>query len=771
MYKIFPEKQYILWGNLVCEKAGKSIKTPVNASGIPVNAHDPENWLSYEEATRYTGRWGLGFVLTPDDPYFFIDIDACLQTDGSWSPLVENIIKRFPGAFVEVSTSKTGVHVIGSYDQNPPKHGNKNGPWKIELYTKFRFVALTGFHATGDPSLRFDTSLANFIREFFPPRASSGASAWSDGPVDDWKGPECDQELLKIALVSKSSLNALGRGVTFRHLWEGDETVLGDHFPSPSGDVYDRSSADLSLLTRLAFFTGKDHGRMDRMFRMSALGRREKWEREDYRVNSISQAIASCHKVYYNSKYKSNPGDEGPEDGTVVGSRFLDIHSQKELFKDCVYVVGQHKVLVGRYGLLGPDPFKAWFGGYGFAVRSGNAATKNAFEAFTENQLYDFKKAHSTCFRPEEKPGEILVQNGLTYVNTYYPPETKSLEGDVSIFLEFLNKLLPDEHDRLIMLSYMAACVQNPGVKFQWAPLVQGVEGNGKTFLATTMTHALGEAYTHTVNPQDLSSRFTGWLDRKLLIIVEEVYLNGKLEAQEALKPLITNARVEIQFKQGNQFTGDNRANFFLFSNYKDAVKKSPADRRYCVLYSAQQSKHDLERDGMSGPYFPELYRWARADGFAYINHYLQNFNIPSHLNPADLCHRAPITSSTNEAIKISVASEAQEILEAIKENQVGFRGGWISSVAIDILFKRKNLKVPLNKRRLILEEIHYLPVRRLNKASPVDGGKRPMLYASLERRDLLNMKNSMEITASYLEAQGLKMTAAGSWESSAVGV
>ena len=59
----------------------------------------------------------------------------------------------------------------------------------------------------------------------------------------------------------------------------------GDNSPYSS-----QSEADLKLCYFLAYFTGKDKDRIDRLFRQSALYR-PKWDREDYRTNTISKAV------------------------------------------------------------------------------------------------------------------------------------------------------------------------------------------------------------------------------------------------------------------------------------------------------------------------------------------------------------------------------------------------------------------------------------------------------------------------------------------------
>ena len=73
----------------------------------------------------------------------------------------------------------------------------------------------------------------------------------------------------------------------FRALFFGDMGEYGD----------DHSRADQAFCNMLAFWTGKDPERMDRLFRMSGLYR-QKWERQDYRDRTILKAIADTQNVY-----------------------------------------------------------------------------------------------------------------------------------------------------------------------------------------------------------------------------------------------------------------------------------------------------------------------------------------------------------------------------------------------------------------------------------------------------------------------------------------
>ena len=64
--------------NYVLEEKGDRVtKPPVNGNGHKINPHESANWRSFEEAIAVSDQ--IGFVLTDDDPFFFIDLDHVLK--------------------------------------------------------------------------------------------------------------------------------------------------------------------------------------------------------------------------------------------------------------------------------------------------------------------------------------------------------------------------------------------------------------------------------------------------------------------------------------------------------------------------------------------------------------------------------------------------------------------------------------------------------------------------------------------------------------------
>lgn len=728
-----------------------SDKTPLSPyTGAACNPHDPAN--RSDRATAETAVLlglgvGVGLVFTPDSGRFFLDIDHCLTPTG-WSEQAVALCQQFTGCYIEVSKSGTGLHIIGAGTLPP---GHRTRAVGLELYTSGRYCALTG--GTGSMDHPAQEALTALYEAHFKPLESNTAPAeWTDGPVPEWNGPTDDKELvLRMTQARGSIAAALGGKLSIEELWRGE-----------GGDA---SAGDQSLCNHLAFWTGKDCERMERIF--GASGRsRDKWtEREDYRRTTILKAVAACQTVYGAPRESAPPGEPvlpppPPGGEWRSGLQILTLPLQVEHFDGCVYVRDLHRVLVPDGALLKPEQFRVSYGGYEFtmAADGGGKTTKNAWEAFTESRGYCFPKADGTCFRPELPATTLVREEGRVLVNTYVPVETERRCGDASKFIGHVERLLPDAGDRAILLAYMAAVVQHPGIKFQWAPLLQGMEGNGKTLLFSCVAAAVGHRYTHLPSAQDISNKFNAWLAGKLFIGVEEIYTSDRQEVVDTLKTLITNGRVEIQAKGADQTTADNRANFMLSSNHMDAVRKTETDRRYCVFYTAQQEPDDMARCGMTGGYFPDLYRWLRLEGYAIVNDYLRAYQIPDSLNPAVDCHRAPVTTSTAAAVRLSLGSVEQEVQEAIEQGRPGFAGGWISSIALDRLLeeRRMSARVPRNKRRAMLQALGYdyhphLADGRVNNALP-EGG-RPRLF--VKRGHLAcNMRLPAEIARVYIEAQ-----------------
>jgi hypothetical protein len=307
----------------------------------------------------------------------------------------------------------------------------------------------------------------------------------------------------------------------------------------------------------------------------------------------------------------------------------------------------------------------------------------------------------------------------------------------------------------------MAAVVQYKGVKFKWAPLVQGVEGNGKSLLSLCVAQAVGARYVHWPRADQLVEKFNAWLFDKVFIAIEDIYIpEQQREIIEILKPMITGENLERRAMHTDQISADLCCNFLLNSNHKDAVRKTANDRRFAIFYTAQQHVEDIARSGMGGDYMQRIYDWLKkGGGYAIVAELLHTYPIHPEFNPAGACQRAPVTSSTGEAIAMTAGTVEQHVLEAIEQGLPGFAGGWVSSMALDRLLEQQRLasRIPPRKRRELLQSLGYdyhpgLVDGRVTSMVLPDGGK-PRLYLKAGH-PLAAVVGPLEIAKAYTAAQ-----------------
>lgn len=779
-------RQFVLWKAVAStRRPGKFDKFPCDITGKIVDAHDPSNWVDADTAVTIaaSGDLGVGFVFTDADPFFFVDIDGAY--DGTqWNAISKELCSTFSGCAVEISHSGRGLHIFGTGTPTVlPDDRRKKAVDPItglkddlfDIYTEERFVALTGTSITGDVNFKAKDQLDGVVEKWlaYKDGESRGdvSHEWTTTNVEGSYPLKTDEKLIERALNSESKQTAqqvfggASARVTFKDLWTNNTEKFVDQYPHDQDpNDYDKSSVDLALAQHLAFWTGNDCERIERLMRMSALVRR-KW---DYHKSYMSRTIlraCSRQTTWYSIGAPVDMKDTSKIIEPVYrdGYQMLSADEQIKLFKGCVYIAETNRIFTPNGSMLKSDQFNAMYGGYSFVVdQEGEKTTKKAWEAFTESQVLHNPKVDSMTFRPDLKPCSIVESDGWRYVNTYVPIDVSMVEGDVTPFMTHLRKVLPDERDQTILLSYMASCIQYKGYKIQWAPLLQGVVGNGKTLFTRCVAYAIGDRYTHMPPALEISEKFNAWLFNTLFIGVEDIYVpSNKMEMIETLKPMITNKRLARRAMNTDQAMHNICCNFMFNSNHKDGIKDATKDRRYCVFYSAQQEKCDLVRDGMTGSYFSNLYDWLDNDaGYAKVASFLTSYAIPAEFNPTMSCQTAPTTSSTAEAAALGMGSVEQEIIEAIDEGRTGFAGGWVSSFKLDSLIDglRKSGMVPRSKRRELMRSLGYdyhpgLKDGRVNNVIAIESGK-PRLYIRAGHIHA-NLTNGAEIAKQYAAAQG----------------
>ena len=700
--------QFIV-SKIVKESDGLIYKYPCAPTGRKGSHKDPANWMTLQKALAVIEvlkraephvDWRLGYSITKETKLFLLDIDKAYKTDeegknGAWSPFSTELFNRATGCFTEISQSGTGLHVMGRYQGDAPLHANKNIPLGIELYTHDRFVMFGAKCPAGDWNFDATPFFHDIAAAYFPKSLEATQVASEPEDVDDDEDLVTDEQVIARARAKPVPRAEFGDrlGATFSDLYDGNEEALARAYPTPSeGKLYNASGADQAMANMLAYQTG-DREQITRIMWTSRLAR-DKWStHRTYLPVTVDNALKGRPTIHSPaSKSKGLPNE----------SQDLLLDMPQE-FEGCYFVKSEREMYTLRHGLLNQEGFNICYFEPHF--------TGSPYAAFKKVAKLAGRIIDHQGFRPDLPHGEIIEREGETFVNTYKPISIDRKSGDISPFQRLLHINYPDPRDQRIIMSFAAALVQKPGVKSQWAIVLQGVQGCGKTLLVDIIANAVGLRYTHKAKADEFENRFNSqWFGKTFIAIEDPEMKETKLE--EVLKPLITQNRLSFEGKGKNARMGDFPANFIITLNNFDHLRKRPEARRLAVFMSAMQTPEDKLTLGATDSFYSRFAKWLQNGGQAICNYHLQHYQIDPEFDFSELCVTAPHTSTTTAAIAASRDEIHLILLEEIELGRAGFRNGWISSVALSNLLAEKRIRhlMPDSKRGQILKDMGYVP-------------------------------------------------------------
>ncbi|MFA5511431.1 MAG: hypothetical protein WC313_03190 [Candidatus Kapaibacterium sp.] len=258
--RIYP--QWVVW-RYEDTNSKKPTKVPYSAkTGHLASVTDPNTWAGFDECVNaMSSGWyaGIGFVLTENDPYSFIDLD---DTKGDQTAL-DRQIKIFNefNSYAERSPSGSGLHII-------VKGAIPSGRRRsfIEVYSSLRYMTMTGDVYRNAP-INDCNELLNVL--WGQMGQGSVAVAHYAGLAE---AKETDEQVYNRAV-------AAANGDKFAELYAGKW----------EGMYASQSEADFALVDIIAFYT-QNRAQISRMFRASGLGQRDKAKRDDY----VSYMLNKC---------------------------------------------------------------------------------------------------------------------------------------------------------------------------------------------------------------------------------------------------------------------------------------------------------------------------------------------------------------------------------------------------------------------------------------------------------------------------------------------
>lgn len=123
-------------------------KVPLTVHGRPASSTDSSTWSTLAEARVSTAGTGVGFVL--GEGIGCIDLDHCIS-GGVVAGWAQEILDANKGTYTEVSMSGEGLHIFGLLEEAPGRVHKRQGR-SVEVYSRERYIALTGRRHTGSGS-------------------------------------------------------------------------------------------------------------------------------------------------------------------------------------------------------------------------------------------------------------------------------------------------------------------------------------------------------------------------------------------------------------------------------------------------------------------------------------------------------------------------------------------------------------------------------------------------------------------------------------------
>lgn len=381
-------------------------------------------------------------------------------------------------------------------------------------------------------------------------------------------------------------------------------------------------------------------------------------------------------------------------------------------------------------------------------VPPSEAGTKPSATKYISDRGF-IKKVDSICYLPGV-PELITEVEGSTVLNSFnsktIPLEAKvySTEGKAAVKLikKHIKFICTTDKDTDLFLQWLAFQVQYPGKHILWSPVIQSIQGVGKSFFGELLRACLGDKNVGTVSPSQVTSDFNGWAANVVVNVLEELRVKGhnRYEAVNALKPLITDRIIQINEKGVTPYMTYNTTNYMCFTNYKDALPLDVDDRRWWVIFVPIQSLDDLPKyvGEMPGEYFAKLFHSISNYG-SEIRKWLLEYPITEEFKRIK---QAPMTQ--HKQLMINTEDDSflglTEVREIIESGNPYINKDCISQSDLmeTLLFDYEEVTIHKKDVRLILKKLGY---SLMGKVVKVEGKTRRVWVQSPLTNDEIRAK------------------------------
>lgn len=265
----------------------------------------------------------------------------------------------------------------------------------------------------------------------------------------------------------------------------------------------------------------------------------------------------------------------------------------------------------------------------------------------------------------------LLDDAGRRLLNRWSPGpkllERKVSDDEIRPWLDHVAYIISDPSERDIVLDFLAHLVQRKRPKANFAVLIGGEQGIGKSLMIEPIIQVLGPGNARSASEAEVKDKYTTWLAERELVIIEEIHGLSE-DALNGLKIYIAAPphTVPVNEKHVKHYEVPNVARFIAFTNYKSALQLSDDDRRWYIIWSNAEPKN--------AGYYTGLANWCQENAVL-IGSWLAQRDISGFAAQA----RAPMTTAKREMFADALGSLDYYVYQAIADGRPPFDADLIS--------------------------------------------------------------------------------------------
>jgi hypothetical protein len=269
----------------------------------------------------------------------------------------------------------------------------------------------------------------------------------------------------------------------------------------------------------------------------------------------------------------------------------------------------------------------------------------------------------------------LVSREGQVYGNRWINQRPVAATGNARIWLEHVERMMPDDVEREHVLNVMAYKLQHPNQKINHAVLHIGHPGSGKDTMWQPFLWGIGGAAlanVKIVRNEEITSQWGYALESEVMVFEElrQSEAKDRRALENHLKPIIAAPPefLSINRKGLHPYQALNRIFVLAFSNERVPLSLAGDDRRWFVTYS--EAPRMTEAEGVS------IWNWYKAGGLAVAAGWLYERDV-SRFNPGAA---PPLTEAKIIMIEQGRSTAESYLVEMIERRLGEFSAGVIAS-------------------------------------------------------------------------------------------